>query len=103
MIFSSDFENRIDAGIYTAYAIPTENFVFEDNSNSFTWQIDKLELEKPTATDTEKIYNGEIQRLVIGGLELLKLSMIRVFVELTLAALKIPTTCFIRRELFLVL
>ena len=63
MTLSGDFENKIDAGIYTAYATPNENFTFEDSNGakSFTWQIDKLELEKPTATDTEKIYNGEIQ------------------------------------------
>lgn len=64
MVLSGDFENKIDAGTYTGYATPTENFVFADNSTSaksFTWQIQKLKLEKPTATDTEKIFNGDSQ------------------------------------------
>lgn len=63
MILSGDFENKIDAGTYTAYATPTENFTFEDSSGAkpFSWQILKLPLDKPTATNTDKIFNGVSQ------------------------------------------
>ena len=46
MTLSGDFENKVDAGTYTAYATPKDNYMFSDTSisaKSFTWQIDKAE------------------------------------------------------------
>ena len=46
MTLSGDFANKIDAGTYTAYATPKDNYMFSDTSISampFTWTIDKAE------------------------------------------------------------
>ena len=63
MILSGDFENKIDAGIYTAYAAPNDNFIFEDNSTaakSFTWQIEKAELEFSLDKNSLYLENAKI-------------------------------------------
>lgn len=63
MILSGDFENKIDAGIYTAYAAPLDNFIFEDNSTaskSFTWQIEKAELEFSIDKNSLYLENAKI-------------------------------------------
>ena len=46
MVLSGDFENKLDAGTYTAYATPKDNYMFSDtsiNAMPFTWRIDKAE------------------------------------------------------------
>ena len=66
LTLSGDFENQSDAGIYTAYATPTSNYMFSDTSitaKSFQWLIQKaaqvislnktsLELENILMSDT---------------------------------------------------
>ena len=70
MTLTGDFENQIDAGTYTAYATPTENFMFADNSSAakpFTWEIQPLKIDKPVLTDIEKIYSGIAQSPNLGN------------------------------------
>ena len=62
MTLSGDIA-KIDAGSYSAYATPKENFIFEDNSTDakiFSWQIQKAELNFSLDKNSLSLDNSKI-------------------------------------------
>ena len=60
MFLSGDFQNLIDAGMYTAYATPTENYMFSDTSTtskSFNIFVEKAAQEISLSKNSLQLEN----------------------------------------------